>query len=85
PKLHEALPEDLVEITKSKSDDFKAGDKVVVKHINPRHANTLQLINEDGLSTFVNYTDVELKEKRVMRDGMRPEERPERNRYLRWP
>lgn len=85
PKLHEALPEDLVQITKTKSDDFKAGDNVVVKHINSRQPNTLQLIDKDGKTTFLNYTDVELKEKRALRDGMRPEDLPERNRYLRWP
>lgn len=85
PKLHDALPEDIVELTKSKSDDFKSGTQAVVKHINPRHPNTLQLINSEGLTTFVNYNEVDIKEMVAHRDGMRPEERPERNRYLLWP
>lgn len=85
PKLHEALPEDLVKLTRGKSDDFKEGAELTVKHINPRHPNTLQLVNEDGQTTFVDYYDAELTERRAARDGMEPKDLPERNRYLRWP
>jgi hypothetical protein len=84
-KLHEGLPTDVVELTRARSDDFKEGDKATIKNINPRHPNTLQLVNEEGLTTFVSYRDVVLKEKLALRDGMRPEELPERNRYLNWP
>jgi len=85
PKLHEALPTDIVELTKSRSDDFKSGDDVTVKHINPRHPNVLQVENSSGQTTFVNYFDMDLKERVAPRDGVRPEDMPERNRYLRWP
>lgn len=85
PKLHDALPTDIVKITNAKSADFKEGDTVEVKHINTRHPNVLQLVNDDGQTTFVNYSDVEIKERRAPRDGVPLEEMPERNRYLRWP
>lgn len=85
PKLHEALPTDIVEISNKRSDDFKEGDEVSVKHINPRHPNVLQLENSDGQTTFVNYFDVKLKEKIAPRDGVPREQTPERNRYLLWP
>lgn len=85
PKLHEALPEDIVKLTKQRNDDFKTGDTVAVKHINPRHPNVLQLVNDSGQTTFVDYYNMEVTEKRALRDGMRPEELPERNKYLRWP
>lgn len=85
PKLHEALPEDIVKLTRKRSDDFPEGAELTVKHIANRHPNTLQLIAEDGKTTFVNYTDIEIKERRAARDGMQPEELPERNRYLLWP
>jgi hypothetical protein len=85
PKLHEALPEDIVELTKAKSDDFKSGSKAVIKHINPRHPNTLQLINGEGQTTFVNYNEVELKEMVAPRNGMSVQDLPDRQKYLLWP
>ena len=85
PKLHEALPEDMVKLTKTKSDDFKEGAVLKVKNITNRQPNTLQLVDDDGKTTFVNYSDVELKEKRAARNGIPPEALPERNRYLLWP
>ena len=85
PKLHPMLPKDVVELSRSKNADFQAGDEFQVKHINQRHPNVLQLVNDDGVSTFVDYYDLELTERRAMRNGLRPEELPENNRYLLWP
>lgn len=85
PKLHEALPTDIVELSNKRSDDFKEGDAVTVKHINPRHPNVLQLQNSEGQTTFANYFDVKLKEKIAPRDGVPREQAPERNKYLLWP
>ena len=85
PKLHEAMPEDLVTLTRGKNADFKAGDEMTVKSINPRHPNILQLTNDEGLSTFVDYYDVQLEEVRSMRDGVEPLDMPINNRYLLWP
>lgn len=88
PKLHEALPGDTVTLTYGKNDDFKEGDEVKVKSIQQRSPNVLQLVNEEGLTTFVDYYDMRLETK--------PEERlppgveskfdlPVYNRYLLWP
>ena len=85
PKLHDMLPEDLVSLTRSKSADFKEGDEFTVKHINPRHPNVLQLTNEDGLSTFVDYYDLEMEEMRAKRNGMDVLDMPANNKYLLWP
>ena len=52
-KLHDALPEDVVTLDRRRSDDFVAGEDYEVKHINPRHPNTLQLMRADGATTFV--------------------------------
>lgn len=85
PLLHEALPTDIVKLTKAKSDDFKKGDVVTVKHINPKHPNVLQIVNSDGQTSFVDYTDMNIKEKRALRNGMDPQDLPANNRYLLWP
>ena len=88
PKLHEALPADIVELTATKSDDFKAGDTLTVQHINPRYPNTLQLRNGQGDTTFVDYFDVNLKREIAPRPGLDPLDQPSisiDNRYLMWP
>lgn len=87
PKLHDMLPTDVVELTMKKNDDFDAGDKFTVKHINPRHPNVIQIDDGDGNATFVPYFDLELREKVARREGESgaPYEAPERNRYLLWP
>lgn len=85
PKLHDMLPKDQVSLTASKNDDFQEGDKFVVKHINQRHPNVLQVTNEDGVSTFVDYYDLQLEAKRSFRDGVDPIDFPENNEYLLWP
>jgi hypothetical protein len=84
-KLHQMLPTDIVELKTKKSDDFNDGDEVTIKSINPRHANTLQLINDDGQTTFMEYFDLDLKQEVAMRGGQDPKDRQINNRYLLWP
>ena len=84
PLLHEMLPTDKVELTVKKNDDFQTGD-YTIKHINPRHPNTIQIMNDDGHATFVDYRDLELQERISPRDGVAPEDEPINNRYLNWP
>jgi hypothetical protein len=84
-KLHPMLPTDVVELTQKRSDDFKEGDAVEVQYINPRHPNVLQLKNDRGDTTFVEYYDLNLKEEVAPRDGVDPRDRPVNNRYLLWP
>lgn len=85
PKLHDALPTDKVELKKRLSDDFQEGDVLTVKSINPRSPNTLKVENEDGKVTFISSYDMFLKDKMAARDGLQPEQLPERNKYLLWP
>jgi hypothetical protein len=85
PKLHEALPTDIVELNHKKSDDFRKGDEVEVVYINPRHPNTLKIRNGDGVTTFVEYYDANLKEEVAPRPDVDPRDRPVNNRYLLWP
>jgi len=85
PKLHEMLPSDLVVLTQSKNDDFKAGQGFTVKHINQRQPNVIQVTNNKGISTFVDYFDLRLEEMVAKRDGMDPVDFPQNNRYLLWP
>jgi hypothetical protein len=79
------LPKDEVKLTRGKSDDFQAGGEFNVKHINPKHPNVLQLEDDEGRSTFVDYYDLSLERKVGRRDGVDPIESPERNEYLLWP
>ena len=85
PKLHEAVPDDTVKLTRGKNADFKAGDEFTVKSINPRQPNVLQLTNSDGVSTFADYYDTTLEEMRGARDGIEPIDLPINNKYLLWP
>ncbi|SMF38037.1 hypothetical protein [Pseudobacteriovorax antillogorgiicola] len=85
PKLHDMLPKDKVSLTRGKNDDFETGDEFTVKHINQRHPNVLQVTNDDGRSTFIDYYDLKLEQKIAKRNGVDPLDFPENNRYLRWP
>ena len=85
PKLHDMLPKDKVVLQQGKNEDFETGDEFTVKHINQRHPNVLQLTNEDGRTTFVDYFDLKLEERRATRNGVSPLDLPENNSYLRWP
>lgn len=85
PKLHDIWPEDVVSLTRTKNVDFQEGDEFDVRHINPRHPNVLQLTGDDGHTTFVEHTDVELEEAIGPRDGVDPMDLLKNNRYLLWP
>lgn len=85
PKLHDMLPKDQVILNRGKNEDFEQGDEFKVKHINQRHPNVLQLSNDEGKTTFVDYYDLKLDKKFALRDGVNPIDLPENNEYLRWP
>ncbi len=88
PKLHPMLPEDKVELTRSKNADFKAGDRFEVKDINPRQPNVLQIRNEEGLSTFIDHYDAKLMESgsdMILNEAGELVEKPIDNDYLLWP
>jgi hypothetical protein len=94
-KLHDALPGDTVILTRGKNDDFPDGDKLKVKSIQPRSPNTLQLANEEGMATFVEYYDTQLitqpidrlHEGRITRDEAKAQgiDLSIDNKYLLWP
>lgn len=85
PKLHDILPRDKVSLTRGKNEDFEKGDEFFVKHINQRHPNVLQLITDDGRTTFVDHYDVQLEQKLSGRGGVSALDLPENNKYLLWP
>lgn len=95
PKLHDALPEDTVMLTRGKNDDWREGEKFKVKTIQNRSPNTLQLVNEEGLTTFVDHYDMQLVTQPIDRvhDGRVSREEAKAqgidlsvdNRYLLWP
>ena len=86
PKLHEMLPKDEVTLTRKKNDDFQVDDSFKVKHINQRHPNVLQLENDDGQTTFVDYYDLKIERKLGERPGgQNALDLPENTEYLLWP
>ena len=86
PKLHEMLPQDEVTLTRKKNDDFQVDDSFKVKHINQRHPNVLQLENDEGKTTIVDYYDLKLERKLGERsDGTLGLDLPENTKYLLWP
>lgn len=85
PKLHEALPTDVVKLTRKKNDDFREGDEFEVVSITDRQPNVLQLQRDDGTKTFVDYYDVALERRIALRDGVDPRDEPINNKYLLWP
>ena len=84
-RAHNIWPEDLVSLKETKNIDWQEGEKVSVRHINPRHPNTLQLVNDDGETTFVEYHQVAHEEKIGLRDGVHPNEIDGYHPYLVWP
>ncbi len=85
PKLHDALPTDKVVLTSKRSDDFQEGESYEVKNINPRHPNTLQLVDDEGRTTFVDFYTAKLDKKIAPRDGVDPRDEPISNQYILWP
>ena len=84
-KLHDALQTDVVTLTTRHNDAFDAGEDFVVKHINPRHPNTLQLVDGDGATAFVESFDIVMKDQVADRPGLEPRDQVHNNRYLTWP
>lgn len=89
PKMHDALPTDVVKLTRKHSDDFVNGGTYEVKHISPRNPNMLQITNKRGETTFVPYFETDLYRKEADRTGMpgapaRADD-PVSNGYLQWP
>lgn len=84
-KLHEALPQDKVELNVQRNDSFEEGGVYTVKHISSRSPNILQIENDDGETTFVPYFELKLDEAIAPRDGVAPKESRQANKYLRWP
>lgn len=86
PKLHTMLPEDIVELKSKRSDDFLEGKNYEIKGISPRHPNTIQIKNDEGQTTFVEYFKLEPEEKRILNaDGSLSINNSKLNKYLRWP
>ncbi len=95
PKLHEALPEDKVTLTRGKNDDWPKGETYKVKTIQNRSPNVLQLVNEEGLSTFIDYYDMKLETTPIdrVREGRMSKEEAKAagidlsvdEQYLLWP
>jgi hypothetical protein len=60
-KLHDMMPDDVVTISRRRSDNWDDGEEVKVVGINPRQPNTLMVEKEDGKKTFLAYSDVKTK------------------------
>ncbi len=97
PKLHDALAGDTVTIRSRKNEDWKEGESVKVKAINPRQPNVLQLEKPSGEYTFLSYFDCQLeprandeivtdsKGRPVLDSSGQPVRDPVGNDYLLWP
>ena len=89
PKLHVGLPGDKVDITTTKSDDFRKGDSVSIKHINPRHPNVVQVQTSDGRTTFLNFNEFSVNGVETIKNGAPnasvAADRPIKSNYLLWP
>jgi hypothetical protein len=84
-KAHPMLPTDIVSLKIKRSDDFPEDEELTIKHIPEKHSNTLQLVNDEGQTTFVDYFDVELEEEVAARAGVDPIDKIANNKYLMWP
>ena len=84
PKLHNMLPTDVVELKSKKNQDWEQGEEYKIKHLTYRAPNTIQLEDDDGLTTFVSSFDLDLVEKVAYR-GETQADSPDANKYLIWP
>lgn len=85
-KLHDMLPDDVVELKHKKNENWDENEEFRIKHISYRAPNTLQLINDENETTFVSHSDVILTGEEAYRPGSEnDEESPVRNKYLNWP
>jgi hypothetical protein len=89
PKMHEALPTDIVKLTDKLNDDFRNGGSYEVQNVNPRNPNMLQIKDKYGNTTFVPYFKTNLYQKIADREGMPGQparaDNPVANGYLQWP
>lgn len=89
-KLHDMMPDDVVTISKKRSDNWENGEEVKIVGINPKQPNTVMVEKENGTRTFLSYTDVKTKPKTAA-DVEYAEELKERandpigSDYLLWP
>lgn len=89
-KLHDFQTDDMVTISKKRSDNWESDQEVKVVGISNRQPNTLMVEGPDGKHTFLAYTDVRGKAKNQA-DAALQEEFKERERdplgsdYLLWP
>ena len=81
------MPQDVVELSHKHNDNFQAHETYNVKHIGPKQPNTLQLVDDDGNTTFVSHRDIKVIEEVGQReDGREPSGgEPIDSRYLNWP
>lgn len=97
PKLHDALPQDVVELTRKKNDDFNVGESLEVLSISPRQPNVLRVKNADGQVTFIDALDMRFnvsgdaetalaeEAPTAKRSRESPRDRVMDSRYLVWP
>ncbi|MEY2988772.1 MAG: hypothetical protein RJB13_2293 [Pseudomonadota bacterium] len=89
-KLHDMMPDDVVTISRKRSDNWEDGEEVKVIGINPKQPNTLMVEKENGTRTFLAYSDLKTKP-RTEADIAYAEELRERandpigSDYLLWP
>ena len=95
-KLHPLIVGDKVTISRQKGDDWKSGEKVEVKSVNPRQPNILHVKKNNGKSTFLPHFDVtydpDMEAEIVSTDkDSKSEGKPAQvrralpNKYLQWP
>jgi hypothetical protein len=84
-KQHDILPTDVVTLKEKRSDDFQAGDQVDVSYISSRNPNVLQVKNNKGEATFVEYFEADLQKEVHPRGGVDVKDQPRNTRYLLWP
>lgn len=89
PKLHKMQAEDEVVIQRKKNDDWDKGSKVEIKNITNRQPNVLQVVGDDGKTTFLDFYDVKLSGRKgldaVQAEELAREADPIGSNYLMWP
>ena len=81
-KLHTLLPEDVVQLSEAKNQDWPQGAEAKISHISVRAPNTLKLKKENQETTFVSYRDViGVETAKDLKEGLGSQ----REGYLIWP
>lgn len=87
-KLHTFLPEDRVELSFKKNDDWRLGEEYEVEAFSKKSPNTIRITNRETKDyTYVPYYDLKLQPKpgESLIEDEKGEMRPVSNRYLGWP